>query len=176
MAQKWFVIHVYSGYEKKVAEHILDQAERLGLSDNISSVLVPSEHVIDVRRGRKVLTEQKFFPGYVLVKMDMTDEAWHLIKNSPKVTGFLGGKMKPVPLSQQEAERILVQTAELKERRRMVDAFKIGESIRVSDGPFASFNGIIEELDEERGRLRVMVSIFGRSTPVELEYTQVEKL
>lgn len=176
MAQKWYVVHVYSGFERKVAEHVLDQTERLGLGNIISSVLVPSESVVDIKRGRKIVTEQKFFPGYVLVKMDMTDEAWHLIRNAPKVTGFLGGKTRPIPISDAEAERILSQTSELKERRRTVEAFQVGESIRVSDGPFASFNGVIEELDEDRGRLRVMVSIFGRSTPVELEYTQVEKL
>jgi transcriptional antiterminator NusG len=176
MVQKWYVIHVYSGFEKKVADHILEQVDRLGLGHIISSVLVPSESVVDVKRGRKIVTEQKFFPGYVLVKMDMTDEAWHLIRNAPKVTGFLGGKTKPSPLSDVEADRVLFQTNELKERRRTVEAFQVGESIRVSDGPFASFSGVIEELDEDRGRLRVMVSIFGRSTPVELEYTQVEKL
>lgn len=176
MTQKWYVIHVYSGFEKKVAEHIVEQAERLALASVISAVLVPSESIIDVKRGRKTVTEQKFFPGYVLVKMDMTDEAWHLIRNAPKVTGFLGGKTKPIAISEAEAERILSQTSELKERRRSIEAFQIGESIRVSDGPFASFNGVIEELDEERSRLRVTVSIFGRSTPVELEYSQVEKL
>lgn len=176
MPQNWFVVHVYSGYERKVADHILEQAQRLGLANEISSVLVPSESVIDTRRGRKVLTEQKYFPGYVLVKMNMTDEAWHLVRNSPKVTGFLGGKIKPTPISQQEADRILAQTHELKDPRRTVETFTIGENVRVSDGPFASFNGVIEELDEEKGRLRVTVSIFGRSTPVELEYAQVEKL
>ncbi len=175
MSQKWFVIHVYSGHEKKVAEHILDQAQRMGLSGSISNVLVPSESVIDVRRGRKMVLEQRFYPGYVLVKMEMTDEAWHLIRNSPKVTGFLGGKTSPTPISDEEANRILAQTIELKDRRRTVETFHIGESVRVSEGPFASFNGVIEELDEERGRLRVTVSIFGRSTPVELEYSQVEK-
>jgi transcriptional antiterminator NusG len=175
VGQKWFVIHVYSGHEKKVSEHILDQAQRMGLSSSISDVLVPSENVVDVRRGKKVVSEQRFYPGYVLVKMDMTDEAWHLIKNSPKVTGFLGGKTNPTPITDGEAGRILAQTMELKDRRRTVETFQIGESVRVSEGPFASFNGVIEELDEERGRLRVTVSIFGRSTPVELEYSQVEK-
>ncbi len=176
MGQKWFVIHVYSGHEKKVAEHILHQVERVGLSSTISSVLVPSESVNDVRRGRKVVVDQKFYPGYVLVKMEMTDEGWHLIRNSPKVTGFLGGKSSPTPIADEEAERILHRTIELKDRRRAVESFQVGESVRVSDGPFSSFNGVIEELDEDRGRLRVTVSIFGRSTPVDLEYSQVEKL
>jgi len=177
VGHKWYVVHVYSGFERKVAQHIIDQANRLGLSDEIVSVSVPLETVVEVKRGRKSTVEQKVLPGYVLVRMNMTDDAWHLVKNAPKVTGFLGGRSKPIPISDTEAERMLAQTDEgHRSRRRGTDAFLIGESVRVCDGPFASFNGVIEELDEDRGRLRLTVSIFGRSTPVELEYGQVEKI
>jgi transcriptional antiterminator NusG len=176
MSKNWYVVHVYSGFEKKIAEHIREQADRNGLGGSFESVLVPSENVIDVRRGRKVHSEQKFFPGYVLVKMDLTDEAWHLVKNTPKVTGFLGSRTRPRPISQHEADRILIQSHEGSAKPRPALTFQIGEQIRVSEGPFATFNGSIEDVDEERGRVTVSVSIFGRSTPVELEYSQIEKL
>ena len=176
MAKRWYVVHVYSGFEKKIAEQIKAQAEQNGLGEQFDEVLVPSENVVEVRRGVKVSSEHKFFPGYVLVKMELTDDAWHLVKNTPKVTGFLGSKTKPSPIPESEAERILKQSQEGVERPRPAVLFDIGEQVRVSDGPFASFNGTVEDVDEEKGRLKVSVSIFGRSTPVELEYGQVEKV
>ena len=176
MAKRWYVVHVYSGFEKKIAQQIKEQAAQSGLGEQFEEVLVPTEQVMEVRRGQKVNTEHKFFPGYVLVKMDLTDDAWHLVKNTPKVTGFLGSKTKPSPISESEAIRILKQNQEGVERARPAVLFEIGEQVRVADGPFTSFNGTVEEVDEDKGRLKVSVSIFGRSTPVELEYGQVEKV
>ncbi len=176
MAAHWYVIHVYSGFEKKVAQSIEEQSRQAGLENNIDQVLVPTEEVVEMRRGSRVNAERKFFPGYVLVKMDMTDETWHLVKNTPKVTGFLGGGGRPQPISDKEAERIMHQVQEGIERPKPSITFEVGEQVRVSDGPFTSFNGLVEDVDEERARLKVAVSIFGRSTPVELEYSQVEKL
>jgi len=176
MAKRWYVIHVYSGFERKVAQSIKEQAQQKGMEGLIEEVLVPTEEVVELRRGAKVNAERKFFPGYVLIKMEMTDETWHLVKNTPKVTGFLGGKGRPSPISDSEAERILHQVKEGIERPKPSVVFEVGEQVRVSDGPFTSFNGLVEEVDEEKGRLKVAVSIFGRATPVELEYSQVEKL
>ena len=175
MAARWYVIHVYSGFEKKVAQSIEEQARQKGMEDKIEQVLVPMEEVVEMRRGAKVSAERKFFPGYVLVKMDVTDESWHLVKNTAKVTGFLGNKGKPIAISEAEATRIMRQVQDGVDRPRMSVSFEIGEQVRVSDGPFTSFNGTVEEVDEERNRLKVSVSIFGRATPVELEYSQVEK-
>ena len=176
MTKRWYIVHAYSNFERKVAEDIKKRAAAAGLSSLFDEVLVPTEEVVEVRRGRKVSSERKFFPGYVLVKMQMTDGAYHLIKNTPKVTGFLGSDNKPMPLSEAEAQRILHQVQEGIERPKPSVSFEVGEQVRVSDGPFASFNGTVEEVDEGRSRLKVAVSIFGRATPVELEFGQVEKL
>jgi len=172
---RWYVIHVYSGFEKKVAESIREQARQNGMEDLFEQVLVPTEEVVELRLGQKVSSERKFFPGYVLIRMDLSDETWHLVKNTPKVTGFLGNR-RPAPITEKEAARILQQVQEGVERPKPSVIFEIGEQVRVADGPFTSFNGMVEEVDEERSRLKVAVSIFGRSTPVELEYSQVEKL
>ena len=176
MASRWYVVHVYSGFEKKVAQAIREQAGQKGLSEAFEDISVPTEEVVEMRRGQKVNAERKFFPGYVLVKMDLTDETWHLVRNTAKVTGFLGARGRPSPISEAEADRIMRQVQEGIERPKPSITFEIGETVRVCDGPFTSFNGMVEEIDEERARLKVAVSIFGRATPVELEYTQVEKV
>ena len=175
MAKRWYVVHVFSGSEKKMAMSILEQAETHGLDEQIVDVMVPTEEVVEVRRGAKVQSERKFFPGYILVNMELTDTTWSLVQSQPRVTGFLGGKGKPVPITQAEAERLIHQMDEGVDRPRTTISFDIGEEVRVIEGPFESFNGIVEEADDEKERLKVAVSIFGRSTPVELEYSQVEK-
>jgi transcription termination/antitermination protein NusG len=176
MAKRWYIVQAYSNFERKVAEDIKQKVASNGLDHLFDDVLVPTEKVTEVRRGRKVDAERKFFPGYVLVKMELTDETFHLIKNTPKVTGFLGADNKPQPISEREAMAILQQVQEGVDRPKPSVSFEIGENVRVSDGPFASFSGVVEEVDEERARLKVEVSIFGRPTPVELEYGQVEKV
>jgi transcriptional antiterminator NusG len=176
MTKRWYIVHAYSNFENKVAESIREQAKQRHLEHLFEQILVPKEKVTEVRRGRKVDAERKFFPGYVLVKMDLTDEAYHLIKNTPKVTGFLGTDNKPMPISEAEANRILHQVQEGIDRPKSTVSFEIGEQVRVSDGPFASFNGVVEEVDDARSRVKVAVSIFGRATPVELEFGQVEKM
>jgi transcriptional antiterminator NusG len=176
MAQaRWYVIHAYSGFENKVAQSILEQAEKKGLTEFFEQVIVPTEEVVEMRRGTKVNAKRKFFPGYVLAKMQLTDETWNMVKNTAKVTDFLGAQNKPAPISEEEANRILHQVEEGVDRPRPSVSFEVGEEVRVTDGPFASFNGHVEEVDEEKGRLKVSVSIFGRATPVELEYNQVDK-
>jgi transcriptional antiterminator NusG len=176
MSMRWYIVHAYSNFEKKVSESIREQAKQRNLEDKFDQILVPVEKVTEVRRGRKIDTERKLYPGYVLAKMDLTDEVFHLIKNTPKVTGFLGAENKPMPISDAEASRILHQVQEGVERPKASISFEVGENVRVADGPFASFSGVVEEIDEARSRVKVAVSIFGRATPVELEFTQVEKV
>lgn len=176
MAARWYIVHAYSNFEKKVAESIEEKARQKGLSHLFEKIVVPTEKVVEIRRGRKVDSERKFFPGYVMVRANLTDDAYHLIKNTPKVTGFLGSESRPVPIPDIEAERILNQIQDGVEHPKPTVSFEIGEQVRVADGPFASFNGIVQDVDEERSRLKVEVSIFGRATPVELEYGQVEKV
>ena len=176
MSARWYVLHVYSGSEKKVAESIKEQAVLKKMEDKILDVIVPTEDVVEVRKGSKVNTERKFFPGYILIKMEMTDESWHVVKNTPRVTGFLGSRNKPQPISEAEANRIMTQMEEGVQRPLTLGAYEVGEQVRVIEGRFASFIGLVEEVDTEKSRLKVSVSIFGRSTPVELEFNQVEKV
>jgi len=171
---RWYVIHTYSGFENKIADFIIEQAAKKGLSDKVEQVLVPQENVVSIRNGSKVEQKHKFLPGYVLIKMEMSDETWYLVKSTPKVTGFLGGK-KPTPITEEEAMRILNQVQEGAEKPRSAVTYEVGEQVRVVDGPFASFVGTVEEVDKEKERLKVLVSIFGRATPVDLDYVQVKK-
>ena len=180
MSARWYVVNVYSGSEKRVAESLKEQAISKNLQDKIIDVLVPTEEVIEIKKGKKVSAERKFFPGYILVKMEMSDAVWHVVKNTPRVSGFLGTRdglrLKPQPISEKEVERLMKQIEEGVERPAIVATFEIGENVRVTDGPFASFVGVVEEVDPEKTRLKVSVSIFGRYTPVELEFSQVEKI
>jgi len=173
---RWYVLHAYSGYEKKVAESILDQANKLGIKEHIEDISVPTQNIVEVKRGVRVNTERKIFPGYILIKMNLNDDTWHIIKTTPKLSGFLGNKGKPIPISNAEAKRISQQVIDGVEKSRPAVMYDIGEQVKVIDGPFASFNGEVEQIDEDKARLRVAVSIFGRSTPVDLEYSQVEKV
>ncbi len=175
MTAKWYIVHAYSNFEKKVGDAILLSAKEKGLESLIEEIYVPTEEITEMRRGRKVNTERRFFPGYVLVNMVMTDDTYHLIKDTPKVTGFLGSGNKPMPVPQKEVDRIRGVVEDGEAAPRLTITFEIGETVHVTDGPFASFSGVVEDVDEETTRLKVAVSIFGRATPVELEFTQVEK-
>ena len=172
---RWYVLHAYSGYEKKVAESLVEQANKLGISEFIVDVSVPTQKIVEVKRGTRINTERKFFPGYILIKMVLNDDTLHIIKNTPKLSGFLGTQGKPTPISNSEAERITEQMIHGEETPRPAILYEVGEQIKVIDGPFASFNGHIEQIDEEKAKLKIAVSIFGRPTPVELDYNQVEK-
>ena len=176
MAMRWYVVHVYSGSEKKVVEAINDQIVRKGMQNYFEEVLMPTEEVVEVRRGVRVNSERKFFPGYILINMELNDESWQLVKSQSKVTGILGGKGKPIPITEKEAKQLINQISEGIERPRASIIYEVGEQVRVCDGPFASFNGLVEDVDEDKARLKVAVSIFGRSTPVDLDYSQVEKV
>ena len=173
---RWYVLHAYSGYEKKVADSIVEQASKLGISELIEEVSVPTQSIVEVKRGVRINSERKIFPGYILIKMTLNEDTWHIIKNTPKLSGFLGTKGKPIPISNAEAKRISQQVVDGIEKTMPAIRYDIGEQVKVIDGPFASFNGEIESIDEDKSRLRVAVSIFGRSTPVDLEYSQVEKV
>ncbi len=176
MAAKWYIVQAHSNFEKRVKESLLSEAEQKGLSHLFEEILVPTEQIVEIRRGRKVESERKYFPGYVLVKMQLTDEAYHLVKNTPKVSGFLGAANKPLPVSDAEVQRIVGKIAEAEDAPRSTIIFEIGETVKVVDGHFQSFNGVVEDIDVEAERLKVAINIFGRATPVELEYTQVEKI
>jgi transcriptional antiterminator NusG len=176
MSKRWYVVHVYSGMEKSVHKAMLERIERAGLQNYFGQVLVPSEEVIESKGGQKSISERRIFPGYVLVEMELTDETWHVIKNTPRVTGFLGGSgNRPSPISEKEVAKILSQMEEGVERPRPKVQFEVGEMVRVKEGPFADFNGNVEEVNYEKSKVRVSVAIFGRSTPVELDFSQVEK-
>ena len=173
--QRWYVIHTYSGYEAKVRESLLERMAGAGWADKIAEVLVPSEEIVELKKGKRRVSERKIFPGYILVKMELNDETWHLVQETPRITGFVGGRTHPTPLSEAEVQAIVSQT-QAEEGPRPKVRFRIGESVRITDGPFTNFTGVVDFANEERGKLRVMVSIFGRSTPVELDYLQVERV
>jgi transcriptional antiterminator NusG len=176
MAMRWYVVHAYSGFEKSVQRALIERIARSGMQDQFGEILVPVEEVIEMKGGQKSISERKFFPGYILVQMDMTDESWHLVKSTPKVTGFVGGRAnKPTPITDKEVDSILHQVQEGVEKPRPKVLFEVGESVRVKDGPFTDFHGNVEEVNYDKNKLRVSVLIFGRSTPVELDFGQVEK-
>ncbi|HSD61529.1 MAG TPA: transcription termination/antitermination protein NusG [Burkholderiales bacterium] len=176
MTKRWYVVHVYSGFEKSVQRTLLERIERSGMKEQFGKILVPVEEVVEMKSGQKNVSERKFFPGYVLVEMEMTDESWHLIKNTPKVTGFVGGTAtKPTPISEKEVQNILHQIQEGAEKPKPKVLFEVGEAVRVKEGPFTDFHGMVEDVNYDKNKLRVSVSIFGRSTPVELDFGQVEK-
>lgn len=173
----WYVVHVYSGMEKSVRRSLLERIERMGMSEKFGQILVPTEEVVEVKSGQKSVTERRFFPGYVLIEMEMTDDTWHLVKDTGKVTGFVGGKSnKPTPIPAREMDKLLQQMQDGIDKPRPKISYEVGELVRIKEGPFADFNGNVEEVNYEKSRLRVSVTIFGRSTPVELEFGQVEKV
>ena len=177
MAKKWYVVHAYSGFEKNVQKTLKERIEREGMQDYFGQILVPVEEVVDIKNGKRTLSERKFFPGYVLAEMEMTDDSWHLVKSTPRVTGFIGGTAnRPLPITQREVDAIMQQIQTGGEKPKPKVEFEVGQRIRVNEGPFADFNGVVEEVNYERNKLRVSVQIFGRETPVELDFTQVEKV
>jgi transcriptional antiterminator NusG len=175
-AKQWFIVHTYSGFERKVAESLRQRVQAYGVVDQIGEILIPTEDVVEMRGGRKVVTTKRFFPGYILVEMAMTDNAWHVVKNTPKVTGFVGAGAQPTPLTQQEVDQILLQVSTAAETPKPKYSFEKGDHVRINEGPFTSFNGVVDDVNPDRNTLKVMVTIFGRSTPVELDFLQVEKI
>lgn len=174
--KQWFIVHTYSGFEKKVAESLMQRVQAYGLQDEIGEVLIPTEDVVEMRGGRKVVSSKRFFPGYILVEMSMSDNAWHVVKNTPKVTGFVGAGPKPTPLTREEVDQILHQVTEAAEKPKPKYSFEKGDQVRINEGPFTSFNGVVDEVNADKSTLKVMVTIFGRATPVELDFLQVEKI
>jgi transcription termination/antitermination protein NusG len=174
--KQWYIVHTYSGFEKKVAESLGQRVQAYGLQEEIGEILIPTEDVVEMRAGKKVVTSKRFFPGYILVEMAMSDHAWHVVKNTPKVTGFVGAGSKPTPLSREEVDQILHQVTVAAEKPKPKYTFEKGDQVRINEGPFSSFNGVVDEVNLDKNTLKVMVTIFGRSTPVELDFLQVEKL
>ena len=174
--KQWYIVHTYSGFERKVAESLRQRVTAYGVIDEIGEILIPTEDVVEMRGGRKVVTPKRFFPGYILVEMTMTDNAWHVVKNTPKVTGFVGAGAKPTPLTKEEVDQILLQVSTAAEKPKPKYSFEKGDQVRINEGPFASFNGVVDDVNLDKNTLKVMVTIFGRSTPVELEFLQVEKI
>jgi transcriptional antiterminator NusG len=175
MGKEWYIVHTYSGFEAKVKESLRQRAEAAGMEALIEEVLIPTEEVVEMREGKKTRSKRKFFPGYVLVRMELTDDTWHVVRNTPKVTGFVGTGNKPVPLREDEVDRIINQVSVAAEKPKPKLEFRINETVRIIDGPFSNFTGEVEEVNEDRSTLKVMVTIFGRATPVELDFLQVEK-
>ena len=175
-SKQWYIIHTYSGFESRVKESLRQRADAMGMGEAIGDILIPTEEVVEMRDGRKIVSSKKFFPGYILVNMSMSDDAWHMVKNTPKVTGFVGTGIKPTPLSQEEVDRIINQVTTSAEKPKPKFVYKEGESVRIVDGPFSNFTGTVEEVNHDRNTLKIMVTIFGRSTPVELDFLQVEKV
>ena len=176
MAKNWYIVHTYSGYEARVKESLKQRVESLGMGESFGEVLIPTEDVVEMRNGKKVVSSKKFFPGYILVNMEMSDTAWHVVKNTPKVTGFVGSGSRPTPLAQEEVDRIIYQVESSVEKPKPRFVFKEGEPVRITDGPFSNFTGTVEEVNQDRSTIKVMVTIFGRATPVELDFLQVEKV
>ena len=176
LSKHWYIVHTYSGFERKVAESLAERAKAYGLSDEIGEILIPTEDVVEMRGGRKVVSSKRFFPGYILVEMNMTDNAWHVVKNTPKVTGFVGAGTKPTPLTKEEVDHILEQVKSAAEKPKPKYTFEKGDHVRINEGPLTSFNGVVDEVNLDRNTLKVMVTIFGRATPVELDFLQVEKI
>ena len=175
MTMRWYVVHAYSGQEKSIQQALIERIKRSGMADKFGQVLVPTEEVVEMKSGQKAISERRFFPGYILVQMNMTDNAWHVVKNTPKVTGFVGAGAKPTPLTQEEVEQILTQVVTTKEKPKPKHVYEHGEHVRIIDGPFTNFTGVVEEVNLDRNTLKVMVTIFGRSTPVELDFLQVNR-
>jgi len=174
--KQWYIVQTYSGFEKKVSESLRQRVQAYGIAEEIGEILIPTEDVVELRGGRKVVTPKRFFPGYILVEMEMTDNAWHVVKNTPKVTGFVGAGAKPTPLSQEEVDHILLQVSTAAEKPKPRYSFDKGDQVRINEGPFTSFHGVVEEVNLDKNTLKVLVTIFGRSTPVELDFMQVEKI